>query len=197
MSANINPISPNSAKSRIRVREMHQFDLDAVVRIENASFDHPWQTKNFYDCLCLKNVAAFVAEVCSGEQSQVVGYKVCQLTDHIDIINLAVAPSARRNQIASAMIATDVHYCHQVNCGAVAVVSEKNLAAQLFFRSAGFVCERIVHGFYTTFPDMDAYRFVYQPAGKVNPLHEWANSKPGGFLEMVHDDIQARPTPGV
>lgn len=141
------------------VRFMIRRDLPEVMDIERLSFEFPWYEEDFIRCLRQRNCMAMAAEL--GET--VVGFAVYELhACHLHILNFAVHPKARRKRIGSAMIDKfKGKLSSQRRTRLTLEIRESNVAAQMFFKSQGFLATEIVRDFYDDSPE-DAYVFEYQ-----------------------------------
>lgn len=128
--------------------------LDAALSIEQESFGHPWDEREFRRTLKQRSCDAYVA--LQGRR-KVVGFAVYELhRERVHLLNLAVATHARRAGVGSELVR------RLQSLGRpkiVAEVSEPNLPAQLFLRRHGFVCTRILEGFYGERSPWPAYQF--------------------------------------
>jgi len=146
--------------TRTYVRWMIRRDLDSVLAIEKDSFDFPWSRAEFCIALQQRNCIGMVAE----RNEEVIGYMVYQLDRHsIQLLNFAVRSRSQRLGVGADMVRKlKDKLAYQRRYKIVAEVRESNLDAQLFFRSQGFLCKSILHGFYLESQTSDAaYRMVY------------------------------------
>lgn len=129
-------------------------DTTRILEIEKASFVVPWNERNLAKFLRCWGNKIVVAEMCD----TVAGYVMFHTKPgRLRLVNLAVAEEARHRGIARKL----VDYC-KFSCwrGPVsAIVSERNLDAQLFFRRMGFKATKILKA---RFGDQDAYRFTWR-----------------------------------
>lgn len=128
------------------LRWMVRRDMSQVLAIENACFPDPWSEDDFLRCLQQRNVIGMVAE----RDDVILGAMVYELhKDRLHVLNFAVHPEYRRCGVGRAMVAKLQSKLSRVRrCFVSLDVRETNLAAQLFFRSCGFSCVGIKHGFY-------------------------------------------------
>lgn len=130
-------------------------DLECVVKIERASFPRPWTHEDFLDALSRRNVIGRVAEL-GGE---LVGFMIYELLPgRIHVLNLAVSPGARRQNIGSDLLNWIIDRLSFSRPQIVLEVRETNLDAQLFFRSSGLIWVQTLEGHFEDC-DEDAYRF--------------------------------------
>ena len=140
----------------VAIRWLVQPDLKAVVAIEDKCFQFTWSAADFLECLRKRNAIGMVAT----RDEHVVGFMVYELrTSELHILNFAVDPDSMRTGVGTAMLDKLKAKIRQQRRKAITVgVRESNLAAQLFFRDADFLCIGTVRGFYQQ-SDEDAYVF--------------------------------------
>ncbi|MFZ0909921.1 MAG: ribosomal protein S18-alanine N-acetyltransferase [Candidatus Acidiferrales bacterium] len=84
----------------VRVLELR--DVGAVLAIQSASPELPRWTQRDYERVAKDEMAGWVDE----DRGAVLGFVVARrLADEMEILNLAVAPEARRRQVGSALLA--------------------------------------------------------------------------------------------
>jgi ribosomal-protein-alanine N-acetyltransferase len=147
------------------IRPMRTSDLPAVTALENATFETGWTLEQFKEKLGSARHVCMAATV----NDKVVGYLIyeqCRTMAYLS--SMAVAYPERRRGIglllvnrAAALAKDDGKQslrCH---------LMETNLESQLFFRSMGFKCVRIVQHFEAG--EGDAYYMVRRltPAASV------------------------------
>ena len=121
----------------ISIRWLIRKDLPAVMAIEGMSFVLPWTEDDFHRCLCTRNCIGMVAVT----NDLVTGYMIYALhKTRIEVLNFAVHPDFRRMGIGGRMVeklkwkSRGTGHVRTITL----VVSERNLRAQMFFRSHGF-----------------------------------------------------------
>lgn len=83
---------------------MTEYDLDAVMAAELASYEFPWTRGNFIDSLR----AGHSAWVCR-QNGELLGYALFLLIPgEAELLNITVVPSCRRRGVASSLLA---HIC--------------------------------------------------------------------------------------
>lgn len=111
-------------------------DIDAVATIEAAAFADPWSRQAFEAALRERHARFRVARSPDG----VIGYVIAWFVmDEGEIANLAVAPSAHRRGVASALL--DVIIGDARNSGLSRLfleVRESNAAARALYAARGF-----------------------------------------------------------
>lgn len=137
----------------MKIRRFKSKDFSVVLEIENQSFPNPWTKQDFYRGFKNENCVCYVIE----DEKEVVGYivYVCDSTS-CKIINLAVAKHYRRHGVAQSLLSEVIEQMEQTPI--LASISDRNLGAQLFFRSLGFKAEKISRNFFG--PDHNSYDFV-------------------------------------
>jgi len=117
------------------IRWLVRRDLEQVLEIEQLSFPYPWTEEEFIRVLRHKSVVGQCVEY----EKQVVAYVIYELGNHcLEILNLAVHPSCWRRGFGSFLVdKLKSKLSKQKRPLLVAEVWERNVAAQLFFRSHG------------------------------------------------------------
>lgn len=83
-------------------RPMTVRDLDAVLAIEQASYDFPWTRGNFIDSLA----AGYRCELRVGDDGALVAYTIAMTAvDEIHLLNITVAPALQGRGHARALLA--------------------------------------------------------------------------------------------
>jgi ribosomal-protein-alanine N-acetyltransferase len=147
----------------VHIRWMIRRDMPEVLEIENRSFEFPWSEEDFIRCLRQRNCIGMVAEY----EERVVGFMIYELhKTRLHILNFAVSPQYVRRGVGAAMVQKLVSkLSHQRRSRILLEVRETNLAAQLFFRTAGFRAVSVLRDFYDDTTE-DAYlmQYNYLPA---------------------------------
>jgi ribosomal-protein-alanine N-acetyltransferase len=138
-------------------------DMPEVLHTEQESFEHPWTEDNFLQCLRQRNCIGMVAE--HGEK--IVGYMIYELhKSKLHIVNLAVQSAYRRRGIGAQMVAKLVSKLSSHRRTKITLeVRETNLPGQLFFRSQGFMAQRVLRSYYED-TNEDAYVMQYVLPGE-------------------------------
>lgn len=132
----------------IQVRWMIRRDLEAVLRIEQESFELPWTEEQIIQELRAPNCIGMVAEA---KDESVVGYMLYELNKHyLRLMSLAVAPHCRRRYVGTRLVERlrSRLVTHPTQKRIVAGVFESNVAAQLFLRNCGFRCVGTINDVY-------------------------------------------------
>lgn len=129
-------------KTTPRLRWMISKDLDQVMKIEEESFHDPWCREAMERFVHIWQATTLVA---FGPREKIVGYLMYLWeTDHLKLINLAVDCRNRRQGIATMMadrMKRDMGYTNRK--GISLAIPERNLSAQLWAKSNGFLAEKI------------------------------------------------------
>lgn len=132
-------------------------DLDDVMHIERLSLPYPWTEDEMMSCLRRPNCIGMVAR----RRDVVAGFMLYELLlSQLHVINFAVHPDFRRQEVGSQMVDKLIaKLAQQGRNDIVLEVRERNLAAQLFFKRCGFWSTGVIRGHYDD-TDEDAYQFV-------------------------------------
>ena len=149
-------------KVSVHIRWMIRRDMPEVLDIENRSFEFPWSEEDFIRCLRQRNCIGMVAEF----DERVVGSMIYELhKTRLHILNFSVHEDYRRRFVGKAMINKLISkLSFQRRNRIMLEIRETNLAAQLFFRTAGFRAVSVLRDFYDDTTE-DAYlmQYRYQP----------------------------------
>jgi len=134
-------------------------DMPEVLEAETASFEFPWSEEDFIRCLRQRNCIGMVAE----HEDRVVGFMIYELhKNQLHILNFAVAPEMRRNHVGQQMVDKLISKLSPQRRNKILLeVRETNLAAQVFFRQAGFRAVTVLRDFYDDTTE-DAYLMQYR-----------------------------------
>lgn len=150
------------------IRWMIRKDLPAVLDIELESFEFPWTEFEFIRTVRQQNCICQVAEW----DDKVLGFMVYRLErGALTVLNLAVSKDVRRKGVGSDLICKLIDKLHPANRTRIfADVRERNLGAQLFFRTMGFKATHIIR---KPFDDTDepAYRFQLRCCAPLSWSH--------------------------
>ena len=138
------------------VRWMIRVDLPRVLEIERESYSNPWNEEQFIDALRRQDTIGMTIEV----NKRVEGFMVYNLHRvSIELLTIAVAKDKRRQGLGSEMIDKLAQKLNDRRRYIICSVHERNLAAQLFFKSRGMTA-RIIHDYYQN--GDDAYHFTFR-----------------------------------
>jgi len=158
----------------VQIRWLIRRDMAEVLEIERAAFDHAWTEEDFLCCLGQRNCIGMVAE----HNHDIVGFMIYALhKSNLRILNFAVAPSARRQGVATQMVRRlGCKLSQQRRKEIILEVRETNLMAQKFFRSQGFRAVCVLRDHYDDTQD-DAYQMVYRLPSEDEPLDPYTWEK--------------------
>jgi ribosomal-protein-alanine N-acetyltransferase len=153
MEAAVSSASPRHQLD-VQIRWLIRRDMPDVLRIEQESFEFAWTEEDFLCCLRQRNCIGMVAE----REHQIVGFMIYELhKSRLNILNFAVASELRRQGIGTQMIVRLIDKLSQQRRKEILLeVRERNLSAQLFFRSQSFRAIRVLRGHYDDTAE-DAY----------------------------------------
>jgi ribosomal-protein-alanine N-acetyltransferase len=131
---------------RVHIRWMIRRDMPEVLQTEQDSFEYAWNEEDFLRCLRQRNCIGMVAE--TGDK--VVGFMIYELhKSKLHILNFAVHPTRRRRGIGTQMVLKLLSKLSNHRRTRITLaVRERNLAAQLFFRTQGFRATRVLRSHY-------------------------------------------------
>jgi [ribosomal protein S18]-alanine N-acetyltransferase len=134
------------AATKVHIRWMIRRDLTDVLAAERASFEYAWTEDDFLQCLRQRNCIGMVAET----NERVVGFMIYELhAARLHVLNFAVAPAHRRCGIGSLMVAKLLGKMLSHRRAKITLaVRERNLPAQLFFRTQDFRATRVLRNYY-------------------------------------------------
>lgn len=123
-------------RKRIHIRWLKRKDVEEVVLIERDCFGQRRTPDEFVRDLRRRNRVGLVAEY----GGRVVGYMVYELTrTQIRLLKLGISDDARSRHIGGELVGKLIQKLHfEGRTCVVCEVNERNLTAQLFFRSCGF-----------------------------------------------------------
>ena len=142
----------------IHVRWMIRRDMSEVIGIEQEAFEFPWSEEDFTRCLRQRNCIGMVAELADS----VVAFMIYELhRSRLHVLNFAVRRSHRRLGIGTQMMEKLTgKLTPERRSRIVLEVRERNLPAQLFFRSLGYRAISVLKDFYQDTTE-DAYLMQY------------------------------------
>ena len=134
-------------EASLTFREIRVADLAAVLNIERASFASPWSRKFFVEEL----EASCANSVLSELHGLVVGYCLYwELSNDIDIHNVAVHPDYRRHGVGRGMLSHIVREAGRIGSESITLeVRKSNEGAQALYRSLGFEICGVRKGYYS------------------------------------------------
>ena len=119
-------------------RPATQSDLPTIVEIERMSFGDPWSEETFRDLLRLRHAIFLVAT--EGPPESVCGYVIAAVVaDEAEVLNLAVAPRARRRGLGGRLLDAGLGMIRERGGREVFLeVRESNAPAIALYSSRGF-----------------------------------------------------------
>jgi ribosomal-protein-alanine N-acetyltransferase len=132
----------------LRLRRLELGDLDAIERIERASYPTPWSRSMFATELAKPSSLSLGAV---DEAGALVGYLV--LSRYVDawhVMNIAVAPEWRRQGVARALLRRLLDETrHDAERGYTLEVRVSNVGAIALYEGFGFRTKGVRRGYYT------------------------------------------------
>jgi ribosomal-protein-alanine N-acetyltransferase len=123
-------------RATTRLRAARASDIDAIVRIEQASFGDPWSRSAFAELLDDPRVCFLLAERSGSVRGYVVAWFVL---DEGEIGNLAVSDSARRQGVGALLLDGAIRAAGAANVASLYLeVRNSNVAARALYASRGF-----------------------------------------------------------
>ncbi len=149
---------------RVQLRWMIRRDMPEVLGIEQEAFEFPWSDEDFTRCLRQRNCIGMVAE--AGDS--IVAFMIYELhRTRLHVINFAVRRSHRRLGVGTQMMEKlSTKLSTERRDRILLEVRERNLPAQLFFRSLGYRAISVLKDFYEDTTE-DAYLMQYLAADAV------------------------------
>jgi len=96
---------PAGRVAGISFRRMREADIPRVMEIERAAFSHPWSEDLVRRELSHEFSTVLLATSARAEGETVLGFVVTWLVhDELHVLNVAVAPEARRRGVAGALL---------------------------------------------------------------------------------------------
>ena len=142
------------ASQPVHIRRAVREDLDAILKIERASFSDPWSEDSVVTALSSERMLVLVADE-SGEGSgdgaaRLVGYVVALVVaPDAEIADLAIAPDARRRGTGRALLVRALDDLAESAVQRVHLeVRESNVAARTLYEATGFRAVGRRRGYY-------------------------------------------------
>jgi len=135
--------------------------MPEVLAIEQEAFEFPWSDEDFTRCLRQRNCIGMVAEV----GDSVVAFMIYELhRTRLHVLNFAVRRSHRRLGIGKQMMGKLFAKLSVERRDRILLeVRERNLPAQVFFRSLGYRAISVLKDFYEDSTE-DAYLMQFLSA---------------------------------
>lgn len=149
-------------ETKVHIRWTIRRDMPEILEIENLSFPESWSEEDFVNCLRQRNCIGMAGEI----NDRVVAFMIYELQKtQIQILNFAVHPDYRKSGIGSQLVEKLIgKLSSERRTRLILEVRDRNLTAQVFFRSLGFRATRVIRDCYEDTND-DAYRMEYRYRG--------------------------------
>lgn len=124
-------------QANIRIEEMRPEDLEAILRIEEASFEEPWTREMFQAELAPEISLVLVAR---SEDDTILGYLCGSLVEEMFYIsNVAVHPRVRRQGVGRKLLSSALAQASRRGAETATLeVRASNVKAQALYRDFGF-----------------------------------------------------------
>ena len=128
------------------LRPMTMAALDGVLELERAVYAFPWTRGNFVDSI----VAGYTAWTLNHIEGDLIGYCVAMTgVDEMHLLNITIAPAARRRGHARRLLAELVQLCRLRRSARLWLeVRESNAQARDTYRRLGFETVGRRRGYY-------------------------------------------------
>ena len=133
-------------KKMLTVRNMVETDLDAIAKLEAATFTDAWTAKSIYDTFCQKQAFIVTAE----NEGKVAGYCIVYFVlDEGEIVRIAVDETVRRQGVGRRILDYACECCKKENVKRLLLdVRESNASARSFYEQYGFLVDGMRKNFY-------------------------------------------------
>lgn len=147
---------------RVHIRWMIRRDMAEVLLTEQHSFEYAWTEEDFLRCLRQRNCIGMVAE----HNDRIIGFMIYELhKNRLHLLNFAVHPSFRRTGVGSQMVQKLIGKLSSHRRSKITLaVRERNLTAQVFFRSQEFKATRVLRNYYEDSGE-DAFQMEFRVDG--------------------------------
>ncbi len=149
------------ANGAMRIEKMRPEDLEAVLRVEVASFSQPW-TREMFEGELIPGVS--LALVARSDADTLVGYLCGSIVgDEFHISNVAVDPRVRRRGVGRKLLLSALVEASQHGASTASLeVRASNRAGQSLYRNFGFTVVGRRRRYYTS-PVEDAVIMCLHP----------------------------------
>ncbi len=131
----------------VTCRKMQRGDVPSMAAIERRSFDMPWTRQMFEDEL---HFVQSWHEVAENDRGEVTGFLIGRAySDAWHLMDLAVAPGARREGVATALLERFVEAADKADHPVLLEVRPSNTEALALYRKWGFVSAGVRKRYYT------------------------------------------------
>ena len=154
---------------RVHIRWMIRRDMQEVLAAERQSFEFAWTEDDFLRCLRQRNCIGMVAE----HNDRIIGFMIYELhKNRLHVLNFAVAPAFRRTGVGAQMVLKLIGKLSSHRRSKITLaVRERNLQAQLFFRSQDFKAVRVLRNYYEDSGE-DAFLMEFRVGGEEDDLFD-------------------------
>jgi ribosomal-protein-alanine N-acetyltransferase len=130
---------------QIAIRTMHESDLPAIVRIEQASYTFPWTEGIFRDCLRVNYICRAL-----DVDGEVAGYGILTVgADEAHVLNLCIAAEHRCRGMGRRLLMHLLQVAAEFGArDALLETRPSNTAALRLYRSLGFTTIGTRRGYY-------------------------------------------------
>lgn len=159
------------AATDVRIEKMQPEDLEAVLRIETASFTEPWSREMFLAEL-IPGIS--LALVTWSEENTILGFLCGSIVaGEFHISNVAVEPEARRQGVGSKLLLSALAQASRQGAKTASLeVRVSNLTAQAFYRRFGFTVVGRRRRYYTEPVEDALIMSLHELDQAVNALSE-------------------------
>lgn len=153
----------DQSKRYLTIRQIKLRDLGEILDIENQSQENLWNEDNFFENLKQENCNGLVLT----SLDQIYGFIIYEkFTDHIEVLNLGVLESERRQGIGSLLLEKVKTKLHGPRRTMLYYVRERNLAGHLLLQKNKFTATGVERNYYWInnaggSTREDAYCFAY------------------------------------
>lgn len=143
------------------IRQATRADIDAIYRIEKASFSVPWSKESFLNDMGNAVARYLVLE----EEGNILGYAgYWCIADEGQVTNVAVWPDARKRGQGERLVRAMTENAFAAGCTTMFLeVRASNIPAQKVYEKLGYTLVSVRKHYYTE-PTEDAYIMNCQPA---------------------------------
>ncbi|MEQ1637237.1 MAG: ribosomal protein S18-alanine N-acetyltransferase [Methylococcales bacterium] len=134
-----------SRQDLMRLRKMRPSDLPAVLAIENANYQFPWNEAIFQDCLRV-NYSCWVCV----ESDKILGFSIVSIAvGEAHILNINVHPDEQKQGVGRKMLVNMIDVARSKNAETIFLeVRPTNLGAIALYDSMGFNEIGVRKGYY-------------------------------------------------
>lgn len=140
---------------KVRIRWMSYQSVSVIQTIDRVSFEQSWAKDEFLKCL--RNHSTIICQVAE-YNNQIIGFFICERRkSRYHILRMAVLPEFRRSGVGTKLTEMWAKKLVAGKRSSITIaVRERDLTAQLFFKSLGYLAVGIHREYYDD-PTEDAY----------------------------------------